>query len=223
MNRSGIVAISLSICWLATGSAASANLAKPSLTRQVKAVVSHLVGVMDTTAQAAKTPEAPSVQMTTCRVRVSPAPTAANPATIYLYQEQALTRSLEKPYRQRFLRIAPNSASQSIQSLTFELSSPETWAGLCRRSESERVIPSEELGKPICSLFLRHTDEGYIGRTPVDGCPTDARGAVRITNLVILHEAGMDTWDRGFNQHGQQVWGATTEPYRFRWVRRSPD
>jgi hypothetical protein len=51
---------------------------------------------MDTSAQAAKNPKAFTVRMTTCRVQILGAGNAT-----YLYQEQALADSLDKPYRQR--------------------------------------------------------------------------------------------------------------------------
>jgi hypothetical protein len=28
----------------------------------------------------------------------------------------------------------------------------------------------------------------------------------------------MDTWDRGFDEEGNQVWGAENQGYQFRWV-----
>jgi hypothetical protein len=29
----------------------------------------------------------------------------------------------------------------------------------------------------------------------------------------------MDTWDRGFDANGNQVWGADGESYQYRWVK----
>jgi hypothetical protein len=46
-----------------------------SVEQQVKDVVSHLVGVMDTSAQAVANPGAPNVRMTTCQVKVETANT----------------------------------------------------------------------------------------------------------------------------------------------------
>nr|MBX2862941.1 hypothetical protein [Leptolyngbyaceae cyanobacterium MAG.088] len=41
---------------------------------------------------------------------------------------------------------------------------------------------------------------------------------VRLTNTIVLHQDGMDTWDRGFDSNGLQVWGAEAEPYQYRWI-----
>ena len=180
-----------------------------------------LEGSMDTTAQAATQPPAPSVRMTTCRISVQPATLQAanlSPATILLYQEQALTRSLERPYRQRWLAIAPHT-SDKIASISFKPSQPQALIGLCDRPLPERRIPAADLAQPICTIILSKTPQGYRGSTPPQGCPANVRNAVRITNEVDLTPAGMDTWDRGFDASGQQVWGAKAEAYQFR---RSP-
>ena len=55
-----------------------------------------------------------------------------------------------------------------------------------------------------------------LAQLPREGCQAEVRGAVRITNRIILHQEGMDTWDRGFDESGNQVWGAEDEAYQFR-------
>lgn len=90
----------------------------------VDAVVSHLVGIMDTSAQAAKNPKASSVRMTTCRVQILGAGNAT-----YLYQEQALANSLDKPYRQRFLAIQP--VADTVESKAYKVAEPDKIAGIC--------------------------------------------------------------------------------------------
>lgn len=201
---------------------ATPALAVPkSVEQQVDDVVSHLVGVMDTSAQAAATPKAPNVRMTTCKVKVENASASLEPpSSVFLYQEQALSERLSSPYRQRFLRIAPSADGQSVESRAFKPSTPETWIGLCERSQAKRVVKANDLGESVCSVFLKRSGENYIGETPTKGCPTNHRGAVRTTNTILLHQAGMDTRDRGFDAAGNLVWGATDEPYQFRWVKK---
>jgi hypothetical protein len=183
--------------------------------QRIGEVVSRLVGTMDTSAQAATNPKIANVQMITCRVRVAnPSPQAKE--AVFLYQEQGMADKLAKPYRQRFLRIAPSIYSQSIESLSFKPDNLSAWVGLCNKPEGDRTVQRRDLGQPICSVFLRKTGSVYVGNTPVDGCPAKVRGAVRITNRVILHETGMDTWDRGFDAQGKQVWGAESDSYQFR-------
>ncbi len=187
--------------------------------KQVKDVVSHLVGVMDTSEQAAATPNAPNVRMTTCQVTVENADASLNTApTVFLYQEQALSQKLTAPYRQRFLQISPSTDGQTVESMAFKPPTPETLIGLCDRPEAKRLVQQSELGERACSVFLKPSGENYIGETPPEGCPTNVRGAVRITNTIVLHKAGMDTLDRGFDAAGNRVWGAKDQPYQFRWI-----
>jgi hypothetical protein len=71
--------------------------------QQVEEVANYLIGVMDTTEQATAIPDAPSVRMTTCEIKLEKTEVKSQPSpTIFLYQEQALTNKLEQPYRQRF-------------------------------------------------------------------------------------------------------------------------
>jgi hypothetical protein len=186
--------------------------AQISLEQQVNEVVARLVGVMDTSAQAIANPKLSDVRMTTCKISLSSPETDA----VYLYQEQALSSDLTKPYRQRILQISPTIYSQSVRSRSFRPARPEMLIGLCNQPEASRVVPLSDRGTPVCTVFLKQSGEDYVGRTPIDGCPAKVRGAVRITNQITLHKTGMDTWDRGYDTYGKQVWGAKAESYQFR-------
>jgi len=190
------------------------DMAAPN--QQVADVTKLLVGTMDTTAQARTNPQAPSVRMTTCQIQVTGV--VGRPQAVFLYQEQALTDKLTQPYRQRFLEIAAVQveADMRVQSLSFRPPHPDRWIGLCNQPAAQRVVQFSDFGKPVCSVLLRPQDKGYWGETPTAGCPANVRGAVRITNQVELFPAGMNTWDRGFDANGKQVWGAESEAYQFR-------
>ena len=181
---------------------------------QVNEVATRLSGVMDTSAQAAANAKAANVRMTTCKITLKDASPEAD--TVYLYQEQALSEKLVSPYRQRFLQISPSTYSQTIRSRSFRPVDSKAWIGLCDQPETARVVKLSDLGKPVCNVFLKRSGDDYAGRTPIDGCPANVRGAVRITNQIMLHPSGMDTWDRGYGPDGKQVWGAKTESYQFR-------
>jgi hypothetical protein len=223
MSNTSIRALLTIACVFVSGTAAYAdqpnNIQKPvPLERQVEEVVSHLVGAMDTSGQANANPDAPNVRITTCKIRVEDATSLNRSQAVFLYQEQALSQRLSQPYRQRFLRIAPSANSLGVESAVFKPPTPKAWIGLCGKPEAERVIQSSDIGVSNCSVFLQRSRENYIGETVAGGCPSDYKGAVRIKNRIVLHQAGMDTWDRGFNANGNQVWGAKDKPYQFRWI-----
>ena len=186
----------------------------------VEAVVAHLVGVMDTSTQAAADGKA-DVRMTTCKVSLNDLQTKRKrdrPNSVYLYQEQALSNSLASPYRQRFLQISTGNEEKTVISQSYKPIEPKQWSGFCDRPEPTRIVSTEDISQPICSVLLKPKDDVYVGQTPPDGCPTKVRGAVKITTLIILHAWGMDTWDRGFDEEGNQVWGAKNKSYQFRWI-----
>ena len=141
--------------------------------------------------------------------------TNTNPNSIFLYQEQAVQENLKKPYRQRLLEVSPIASTQSIRSLAFKPSNPEAWVNFCDKALESRIILLKDLNKEVCSLFLQRSGDVYTGFTPPNGCPSNVRGAVRVTNRVILQKSGMQTWDRGYDANGKQVWGAKEEPYQF--------
>jgi hypothetical protein len=196
----------------------SVAIAQNPIDKQVNAVVSHLVGVMDTSAQANANPKVSNVRMTTCKVQIADSTPKSSPS-VYLYQEQALNENLNRPYRQRLLQIKPSADGKTVESKSYKLENSQTIAGLCNKPERQRIIESSSIEKSVCSVFLKPSDKGYIGQTPSQGCPANVRGAVRITNTILLHSQGMDTWDRGFDAKGEQVWGATEQSYQYRWVR----
>ena len=72
--------------------------------------------------------------MTTCKVRG-----LNQDSSVFLYQEQSLTKSLQRPYRQRFLQITPTVDRQMVESKSFKPKNPQAWIGLCNKSSSDRV------------------------------------------------------------------------------------
>lgn len=216
MKYQSAIALVGTFCLLTIVQPALGDTAQLALDQQAVAVASRLEGVMDTSAQALANVKAPNVRMTTCRVSLTTIEAEREHNSIFLYQEQALTKNLASPYRQRFLQISPSVYSQSVRSLSFKPATPTAWINFCAKPEGDRTIQLRDLGTVICSVFLKPSGDAYVGNTPADGCPANIRGAVRIKNHIVLRTIGMDTWDRGFDAAGRQVWGAMAESYQFR-------
>lgn len=194
---------------LLVGHPAQANL---DLSQQVDRVVQYLDGQLSTSHRAANNPKVPDVTMTTCRVQLAP---AATDDRVYLYQEQAITSQMGKPYRQRILEISARPLSQIVRSRTFRLVDPNQWVNFCDRPR--QLMQRRDLAPAaVCSVFLKARNEEFTGVTEASGCPAQVRGAVLIRNRVRLYPGGMETWDRGYDAQGKQVWGAGNVPYQFR-------
>jgi hypothetical protein len=200
----GIFALTSCCCFTVATAATAADL-----NQQAEQVVQHLEGILSTAHRAAANPQVANVTMTTCRIQVANPPAS----TIYLYQEQAIVPSLTQPYRQRILEIRPSPVSQTIRSRSFKLADQAQWVNFCDRPN--RQISPQDFPIVVCAVFLKPTTEGFSGTTEATGCPANVRGAVTIRNRIRLHSNGMDTWDRGFDAQGKQVWGAGVAPYQF--------
>ena len=208
----GIVAFS-SIC---VSTLTSKSQATPVINHR-DSVVEHLLGQMTASIkQEGKQPV--QVKMTTCLVNV-----ARTNNSIYLYQEQGFIENLDKPYRQRFLEITTQNGQKQPpqQNLVFSNSYKpdylEKWINFCQSDRAQEKINQTELGQLVCTITLKPLLSVYVGQTPPQGCPTKARGAATVTNSIVLHEQGMETWDRGFDTQGKQLWGARKKPYQFFW------
>ncbi len=129
-----------------------------------------------------------------------------------------MSEKLNSPYRQRFLQITPTHDAQKVESIAFRPPTTATFIGLCNQAELMRVVKRSDIGESSCRVILQPEGKDYKGETPPEGCPTKVRGAVKITNTILLHQTGMDTQDRGFDAAGNLVWGAKERPYQFRWV-----
>ena len=175
------------------------------------AVVEHLEGTMTASVQPQDNAPTIQVQMTTCQVDVP-----QKTDSVILYQEQGIVGKLDRPYRQRFLEIKSDRTNNLVYSYSYKPSNLENWSNFCNRFPEPRTVSKENLGELVCTVTLKPFLNVYLGTTPPEGCQAEVRGAVRITNRIILHQEGMDTWDRGFDESGEQVWGAENEAYQFR-------
>lgn len=189
---------------------------KSAPVKNVAEVASYLEGIMDTRQQAQKIPGFPKVQMTACRVQLSEI-TSLNQNAIYLYQEQAMINKLDKPYRQRFLRLSLTGDGKKVESATFRPVNSVSWINFCQQKKAARIIKESNITNAKCSVFLQKiADRIYRGETQTGGCAINYKGAVKITNTIELKPAQMTTYDRGFDASGKQVWGANERPYIYR-------
>ncbi|XP_052883369.1 chromophore lyase CRL, chloroplastic-like isoform X2 [Gossypium arboreum] len=112
-----------------------------------------------------------------------------------LYFEQAFWRTPQKPFRQRFLMVKP-----------------------CPKDLKCDV---EDIAEPLTTLYLNRCERGkrclYEGSTPPGGFPNSWNGATHFTSeLMVLKNNEIHTWDRGYDDEGNQVWGVKEGPYEFK-------
>ncbi len=136
---------------------------------------------------------------------------------VWIYVEQAVASSADKPYRQRVYKLTQLSDG-SIESAVFTFSDPLKYAGEWKSENPlEELNPSNLTQRKGCSVFLSKNDDGsFTGSTKGKGCESDLRSAKYATSEVIIKKDGMVSWDRGFNENDEQVWGASKGGYIFK-------
>jgi hypothetical protein len=135
----------------------------------------------------------------------------------WLYVEQAMATSTEKPYRQRIYRLTKGTEKGTFESAVFELpGDPLVFAGAWRASELVSGLTPEDLsGKQGCSIILRFDATAFRGSTLGTDCLSTLRGAAYATSEVTIEPDRLISWDRGFDSDGWQVWGAEKGGYVF--------
>lgn len=138
----------------------------------------------------------------------------------WLYVEQAMASSIDKPYRQRFYHLSKINDT-IVKSEVYSLKNPDRAIGAWKNKNplSELSIKDLEL-REGCAIFLKKAGRShYVGSTRKSDCPSNLRGAAYATSKVEITKNQLNSWDQGFDKEGKQVWGATSGPYEFKKVR----
>ncbi|XP_022771197.1 chromophore lyase CRL, chloroplastic-like isoform X3 [Durio zibethinus] len=100
----------------------------------------------------------------------------------------------------------------------------EEYKNLCDRPRDQCPLPEEVIGdiaEHLTTIYLKPCGRGkhclYEGSTPPGGFPNSWNGATYCTSeLSILKNNEIHTWDRGYDDDGNQVWGVKEGPYEFK-------
>lgn len=182
-------------------------------TGDVAVLTDYMVGSFSSAKQAQKDPE----NYRDIRLEMVPIwPDRADGT--WLYVEQAVASSLDRPYRQRIYRLSANTDG-TLRSDVFTLPEPALkFAGAWREPAKLAGLTPEQLElKDGCAITLtwHPCSELFTGSTTGTGCESTLQGAAYATSEVSINTYGMITWDRGFDRAGNQVWGATEGGYIF--------
>ena len=135
-------------------------------------------------------------------------------AGYWLYVEQASAKNLENPYRQRVYHLTEKNGI--VTSTIYALPKPLSFAGFWRSPEKFSKFKKDSLIlRKGCDIFLKKTEEFYAGSTDSKKCTSKLRGASYATSEVKLNGVSITSWDRGYNEKDEQVWGAKTGSYIF--------
>lgn len=135
----------------------------------------------------------------------------------WLYVEQAADGYLDKPYRQRVYRLKSLENGQ-FESEVYSFDEPLRFAGQWQEQNPLATLKPSDLKIRVgCSVFLtwQPSNQTYTGSTDTNKCQSKLRGATYATSVVSVYKDRIESWDQGFNQDNEQVWGATKAGYVF--------
>jgi len=134
----------------------------------------------------------------------------------WLYVEQATAAAESKPYRQRIYKVEKDG-EKGFKSIVYTLPTPEKWAGAYKNvSLFDALKPADLSLREGCTVFLtRQSDGSFVGSTNATDCESSLRGARYATSKVAITQSMLQSWDQGFNEKGEQVWGAVKGGYLF--------
>jgi hypothetical protein len=187
------------------------SAAKPApIVSAVPDVAALLTGSFSSEAQAKSDPEFFDV-----RLHMTPIWTSRADGP-WLYVEQAMATALDRPYRQRVYRLI-DRGDGSVESFVYELPAPRERVGAWSNpAVFDADTPEALVPRAGCSIVLRRAGAAWVGTTNERDCESSLRGASYATSEVVLREDGLESWDRGFDADGKQVWGAVKGTYQFR-------
>jgi hypothetical protein len=135
---------------------------------------------------------------------------------VWLYVEQAAASNLDRPYRQRVYRLTAPTPGTFVSDI-YTFSDPLRFAGGWQKAAPLALLTPDSLTiRDGCAVWLeRRRDGTFAGATRGDGCASNLRGASYATSEVVITATGIESWDRGWDERGNQVWGATDSAYRF--------
>lgn len=133
----------------------------------------------------------------------------------WFYVEQAAADSKDKPYRQRIYQLRELNESTYLSEI-HTIRNGEKFFGAYIDFAKQALLSPDSIDRMEgCAIALRRHGSTYVGGTNGRDCPNARGGASYAISEVTLSSDRMVSWDRGYNEAGQQVWGAEKGGYIF--------
>ncbi len=135
----------------------------------------------------------------------------------WLYVEQALASTQDKPYRQRIYKLEAQ-ADGTYKSSVFLLKDQEQFIGKWKEPGffSQFTANSLLTEREGCAVIMKRLgDNTFTGATVDKHCTSTLSGASYATSKVTVSTNQVESWDQGFDSSDEQVWGAEKGGYIF--------
>lgn len=135
----------------------------------------------------------------------------------WLYVEQAAAESLDRPYRQRVYRLSRENEASLRSEAHLLPGNPMDYVA-CWRGDDPLgdLTPDDLISRDGCAvILLRHDEQTFAGATVGSDCKSTLNGAAYATSDIVITPDRVVSWDQGWDENGNQVWGATQGGYVF--------
>jgi CpeT protein len=134
----------------------------------------------------------------------------------WLYVEQAMNTTEDKPYRQRAYQLQLLNDS-TITSTVYTIKSGDKYYGDWKKEKPLENVTMDSLEvRKGCVIYIHKIKKNkYEGETNKSDCESNLRGASYATTAVSMRKKKVYSWDRGYDKEGKQVWGAVKGGYVF--------
>lgn len=133
----------------------------------------------------------------------------------WFYVEQATADGKDKPYRQRVYHVQQVNDSVFTSDI-HRIKGGEMLFGAYRDPVKLDALRHDSLDLlEGCTITLYRRGHVYVGGTYGRNCPNERGKATYATSEVSILPGRMISWDRGYNDAGERVWGAEKGGYIF--------
>ncbi|KAG6513893.1 hypothetical protein ZIOFF_024230 [Zingiber officinale] len=127
------------------------------------------------------------------------------------------------------VKPCPKEMKCDVELSSYAIRDVEEYKNFCDRPKGQRPQPEEVIGdiaEHLTTIHLSRCERGkrclYEGSSPPGGFPNTWGGASYCSSDLTIHRNGeVHTWDRGYDEEGNQVWGPKTGSYEFKPARLS--
>ena len=136
----------------------------------------------------------------------------------WLYVEQAVAETKNQPYRQRIYHLV--FEDNIIKSIIYSLPDEKKFIGAWKNTVVFNNISPDSLETRVgCEVIIKRFDQNtFMGSTVENKCTSSMRGASYATTEVTITKNKLLSWDRGYNDKDEQVWGAIKGGYIFKKI-----
>jgi CpeT protein len=200
----------LALCLFSLAQCRTAKTVETGSDADLKQLLQYMTGDFSSEAQSKRDSDYFDI-----RLHIYPIWTA-DKANHWLYVEQATAAAQNKPYRQRVYKVE-RDGDTGFKSIVYTLAEPAKFVGGYKNAALfDQIKPADLSLREGCTVFLKKQRTGaFIGATDGSGCESTLRGAKYASSKVTITANMLQSWDQGFNEKGEQVWGATKGGYEF--------